>query len=183
MTGVRTEPAPAVRSARARRIATLVATALVVASCGANASPPTTPSGDGLVSVGAGLKGLAGLEATAYAHALPNVAALARDPQGRMWAATADYTDKGNDGVFVVAKPGAPPVKVVAGMHTPLGLLWYHDSLYVASAGRVEAFGDFDGVEVRHPAHDPHLCFGDGTEQRNRPRAGRPHAHGHLRAV
>src|SRR5438876_5560823 len=62
-----------------------------------------------------------------------------------MWAATADYTDKGNDGVFLVAKPGARAVKVVAGLHTPLGLLWYHESLYVASAGLVEAFSDFDG--------------------------------------
>ena len=145
MTGPRTGPAPTAGSARARRVAALVAAGLVAASCGGHRSSPTAASDGGLASIGAGLRGLATLKATAYTRGVPSVAALALDPQRRMWAATADYTDKGNDGVFLVAKPGARAVKVVAGLHTPLGLLWYHESLYVASAGLVEAFSDFDG--------------------------------------
>jgi glucose/arabinose dehydrogenase len=165
VTGVRAEPAPTVGLARARRIAALVALGLIAASCGGTSHSPAAASGDGLVPVGAGLRGLAGLRATAYTHGVPSVAALALDPQGRIWAATADYTDKGNDGVFVAARPGARAVKVVAGLHTPLGLLWYHEALYVASAGRVEAFSDFDGSTFA--TRRTILTFPAGTGQNN----------------
>jgi glucose/arabinose dehydrogenase len=71
---------------------------------------------------------------------------LAFDATGRLWVATADSTDHGQDGVFVVSKPGATPVEVVAGLHGPLGLLWYQQSLYVASTGGVDAYRSFDGT-------------------------------------
>ena len=35
---------------------------------------------------------------------------------------------------------GATPVKVIADLHTPLGLVWSDGTLYVASAGRVDAY-------------------------------------------
>src|SRR5207248_833059 len=46
----------------------------------------------------------------------------------------------------VVATAGAAPVEVIAGLHTPLGLLWYQGSLYVASKERVDAYSGFDGT-------------------------------------
>jgi glucose/arabinose dehydrogenase len=36
-------------------------------------------------------------------------------------------------------------VKVISGVHTPLGLLWYRDELYVSSHARVDAYRGFDG--------------------------------------
>jgi glucose/arabinose dehydrogenase len=80
-----------------------------------------------------------------YATGLAHVSAFAFDAQGRLWAATADYSDTGIDGVYEIAKSGASPVQVISGMHTPLGLLWYDGALYVASRERVEAYGGFDG--------------------------------------
>jgi glucose/arabinose dehydrogenase len=126
------------------RIAALAATVLVGASCGGNARP-AAPAG-GLVSIGAGLNGPAGLEATVYARGPAKVADLAFDAKGRLWLATADYTDHGKDGVYMVPKPGAAPVEVIAGLHTPPGLLWYQESLYVSSTGRVDAYRNFDGT-------------------------------------
>jgi hypothetical protein len=80
---------------------------------------------------------------------------LAFDPQGRLWAATADITDRGQDGLYVVPAAGAQPTEVVAGGHTPLGSLWYDGSLYDSSAGRVDAFSQFDVHKVPTPPDDP----------------------------
>ena len=82
-----------------------------------------------------------------YASGLPKAAALAFDDQGRLWVATADYSDTGLDGLYVVTQAGASPVEVISGMHTPLGLLWYQQSLYVASKEAVDAYSDFDGTK------------------------------------
>jgi glucose/arabinose dehydrogenase len=116
----------------------------VLAACG-SASPK-------LVSIGAGLSGPRGLHGTVYADGPAKVAAFAFDPQGRLWLATADDTDRGKDGVYLVARPGARPVEVVANLHTPLGLVWYRNSLYVASKDRVDAFSDLRGTSfaARH---------------------------------
>jgi glucose/arabinose dehydrogenase len=119
------------------RIAALAVAVAVLAGCG---SSPAR-----LVSIGAGLKGPKGLQVTLYAKGPAKVAAFAFDPAGRLWLATADYTDEGKDGLYVIAKPGASPIEVVPKLHTPLGLLWYHDTLYVASTGRVDAFSDLHG--------------------------------------
>jgi glucose/arabinose dehydrogenase len=144
-----------------RRLAALAAAVLLVASCAAGA----TPAAGSLVSIGAGLTGAAGLTATVYAKGLPKVAALALDPQGRLWVATSDSTDQGKDGVFVVAKQGADPVEVVSALHTPLGLLWYQDSLYVASKGRVDAYRDFNGTTFA--THRTVLTLPDGIGETN----------------
>ncbi len=73
------------------------------------------------------------------------MSAFAFDADGRLWAATAGYSDDGTDAVYLVASPGAAPLKVIAGQHTPLGLVWSGDTLFVASAGRVDAYAGFGG--------------------------------------
>lgn len=123
---------------RGARAALVVAAVVVCAGCGTSAPK--------LVAIGAGLSGPAGLHATIYAHGPTNVAAFAFDPQGRLWLATADYTDTGTDSLYVVGHQGAKPVEVVSRLHTPLGLLWYRNALYVASRGRVDAFSDLHGT-------------------------------------
>jgi glucose/arabinose dehydrogenase len=118
----------------------LTATALVASACGSAGSNPD------LVAIGAGLRGPSTLTATQYATGLLHVSALTFDPKGRLWAATADSTDSGADAVYLVAAAGATPVKIIAGVHTPLGLLWYQGSLYVASAGHVDAYRGLSGT-------------------------------------
>ena len=120
----------------------LAAVALLSAGCGGSSAE--------LVDIGAGLQGPSGLHATVFATGLPKVAAFAFDSAGRLWAATADYTDSGHDGLYVVAKSGAKPVEVVSKLHTPLGLLWYHDALYVTSKSRVDAYSGFTGTTFAH---------------------------------
>jgi glucose/arabinose dehydrogenase len=88
-----------------------------------------------------------GLQVTVYTQGLPKASAFGFDPQGRLWVATAAYSDDGTDGVYLVAAAGATPVKVIASLHTPLGLLWYQQSLYVASKERVDAYSGFDGTK------------------------------------
>jgi glucose/arabinose dehydrogenase len=112
---------------------------------GAGAGAPRTSSGAGLVAIGAGLAGPAGLTATVYSHGTANVAAFAFDDQGRLWFATADYSDRGADGLYLVTGAGSQPKLVVGGLHTPLGLVWYQGALYVASTGQVDAYTGFDG--------------------------------------
>ncbi len=46
----------------------------------------------------------------------------------------------------MIAKPGARALKVIGGLDDPLGIAWYRDELYVASVGRVDAFGGFNGT-------------------------------------
>jgi glucose/arabinose dehydrogenase len=77
---------------------------------------------------------------TAYATGLTHVAAMATDADGRLWVATAAYEDRGDDAVYLVASEGATPVKVITGLHTPLGLLWHDGSLFVASKERVDTY-------------------------------------------
>ena len=90
--------------------------------------------------IGAGLQGPAGLAATTYATGLSHVSAFSFDAGGRLWAATAGYDDDGSDAVYLVASAGAAPTRVIADLHTPLGLVWDGDTLYVASEGRVDAY-------------------------------------------
>jgi glucose/arabinose dehydrogenase len=126
-----------------RRLAAVATVLLFVAACGVGSAAPSASS----VSIGAGLTGPPGLKATVYATGLSKVAALSFDSEGRLWVATADYTDAGKDGLYVVTRAGATPIEVVAGLHTPLGLLWYEGSLYVASKDRVDAYSGFDGTQ------------------------------------
>ncbi len=122
-----------------------MATALVATACGGSGG-----AGSDLVDVGAGLKGRAGLHAAVYAKGLANASALALDPQGRLWVATADY-DAGNDEVYVVDSAGAAPKQVLSGLDSPLGLLWHDGALYVASIAGVDRYDGFDGAAfARH---------------------------------
>jgi glucose/arabinose dehydrogenase len=123
-----------------QRIAVLVAVILVASGC-------RTPSAAAMVDIGSGLSGPTGLAASVYATGLPKVAAVAFDDAGRLWATTADYADSGQDAIYLVAEPGATPLKVVSGVHTPLGLVWVDDRLYVAAQGGVTAYSDFDGTQ------------------------------------
>ncbi len=133
----------------ARWLATLGCVALLTAACGhddATTTATAAPSGP-LVDIGQGLQGPSGTSATVYATGLAHVSALAFDGDGRLWAATAAFQDDGTDAVWMIPSAGATPVKVLSGVHTPLGLLWIDDTLYVSSAERVDAYRTFDGTQ------------------------------------
>jgi glucose/arabinose dehydrogenase len=147
---------------------------VALAGCGSSGSPTgatrKAPGAAALVSIGAGLRGPAGLRATLYAQGPPTVASLAFDSRGRLWMAAAGLESHAHDGVYVIAHPGADTgantnagtsgrpsaqgahtaaataVKVISGLDNPLGLVWLHDKLYVASVGRVDAYGGFAGT-------------------------------------
>jgi glucose/arabinose dehydrogenase len=61
-------------------------------------------------------------------------------------AARRHASDHRKDGVYLVARAGAHPVKVIRGVRGPLGLTWYRGRLYVASLGRVDAFSGLHGT-------------------------------------
>jgi glucose/arabinose dehydrogenase len=124
----------------------IACTALAVAlgalvAAGAGARQRATP----LVSIGAGLKGPAGLQASVYATGLTHVSAFAFDAKGRLWVTTSAATGHSADGVFLVRAAGATPVKVISGLQGPLGLVWHAGTLYVASIGRVDAYRTLRG--------------------------------------
>ena len=111
----------------------------------ATAPSVTTASSDGLVDIGAGLDGRGGLVATVASVGVANVAAMAEDGQGRLWLGTADYSDSGSDGVYLVVDARSDPLLVIGEQHTVLGLVWVGDELFVASKERVDAYSGFDG--------------------------------------
>ncbi len=116
---------------------------MALAGCGGSAANGARR--DVLVSIGAGLRGPAGLRASVYAKGPPTTAAFAFDARGRLWLTAAGLEAHAHDGVYVIAKQGARPIEVVSGLDDPLGLAWYGGRLYVASVGRVDAYGGFDG--------------------------------------
>jgi len=124
------------------RAVAVVALLLTLAGCG---STGRGSARSGLVPIGAGLEGPAGLAASVYARGPTTVAALSFDPSGRLWLAAAGLENHTRDGVYVIAKAGAGAVKVIGGLDDPLGLAWVRDELYVASVGRVDAFSGFNG--------------------------------------
>ena len=121
--------------------AAVLSVALVAGCAGAAAGPEAV-----LSEIGAGLRGPAGLAATTYASGLANVSAFAFDAEGRLWAATASFADDGTDAVYLVAGTGATAVKVIADLHTPLGLVWDGGTLYVASGDGIVAYTDLAGT-------------------------------------
>lgn len=66
---------------------------------------------------------------------------MALDSRGRLWVTTSGAEDHSADGVYLVTREGARPVKVISGLEGPLGLTWSGNELFVASIGRVDAFG------------------------------------------
>src|SRR3954452_13811711 len=133
---------------RSRTRSSALVLALVVAVSTAALVAPfgRAVAATGTVPIGAALHGADGLAATVYAKSLKHISALAVDSQGRVWAATAAATDHGSDAVYLVRTAGATPQKVVTDIHTPLGLLWVGDTLYVAQATGVLALDGFDGT-------------------------------------
>jgi glucose/arabinose dehydrogenase len=115
---------------------------LLFAGCGSAGKAHQTQA---LVAIGAGLKGPAGLKATVYAKGPATTTAFTFDAQGRLWLTAAGLSTHGYDGVYMIARQGASALKVVTGLNDPLGLAWYQNRLYVASVGRVDAFGGFNG--------------------------------------
>jgi glucose/arabinose dehydrogenase len=128
-----------VRRVPALLVVTIVCCSMLVRTTDANAASSS-------VSIGAGLHGPSGLSATMYAKGLKHASALATDPQGRVWVATAAATDAGKDAIYMLGSPGATPQKVLTDVHTPLGLLWLGDTLYVSEHDGVLALRGFDGT-------------------------------------
>jgi glucose/arabinose dehydrogenase len=120
----------------------LTASLFLLAGCGSAGKARQTQA---LVAIGAGLKGPAGLKATVYAKGPATAAAFTFDGQGRLWLTAAGLSTHTYDGVYMIARQGARALKVVSGLDDPLGLAWYQNKLYVASVGRVDAFGGFNG--------------------------------------
>jgi glucose/arabinose dehydrogenase len=151
-------------SARARVVAGAVLAvaaslaAVVVPAVGADAATS-------LVSIGAGLRGPDGLTATVYAKGLKHASAFATDAQGRLWVATAAASDKGNDAIYLVTAAGATPQKIVTDVHTPLGILWVGDTLYVSEKDAVVALSGFDGTMFA--TRTTIVSFLDGTGEVN----------------
>jgi glucose/arabinose dehydrogenase len=128
---------------------------VLLAGCGSSASKP-------LAKIGQGLSGPKGAAAAVYAKGLKNVSALALDSQGRLWATTSAATKHKHDGVYLVAKPGAKPVKVIKGLKGPLGLVWVKDALYVTSIGRVDRFTKLKGTHFAQRKRILHEPSGHG---------------------
>jgi glucose/arabinose dehydrogenase len=82
-----------------------------------------------------------------------------------VWAATAEYEDHGTDGVYLIPHAGASPIQVISSLHTPLGLLWYQDSLYVSSHEKVEMYGGFNGTVFA--THRTVVSFPAGVGENN----------------
>lgn len=136
-----------------RRILAAFAAVLLIAGCAGGATSASNAgtagsaaAATGLASIGAGLQGQAGLAATVFATGIRQASAFAFDPRGRLWVATAAYTDSGADGVWLVAGAGSTPIEVIRGLHTALGLVWLDGALYVASASGVVAYSGLSGT-------------------------------------
>ena len=132
------------RGASPRALAVVVLGGLALAGCGT--AKRTVVAEPALVPIGAGLRGPSALAAAVYATGLPTTSAFALDARGRLWVATSAASDHRKDGVWLVARAGARPVKVISGVRGPLGLTWYRGRLYVASLGRVDAFSGLRGT-------------------------------------
>jgi glucose/arabinose dehydrogenase len=121
----------------------VLACLLMLAGCGSTTRKSSSSTAQ-LVPIGAGLRGPAGLQASVYAQGPATAAAFALDSRGRLWLTAAGLNTHTMDGVYMVAKPGAPAIEVARGMRDPLGLVWHGGELYVASLGHVYAFSGFD---------------------------------------
>jgi glucose/arabinose dehydrogenase len=131
---------------RAHRVPVVVFVLLVLVVLDACVASASAANADAPVAIGAGLQGPSGLRATAYAKGLRHVSALTTDAAGRVWVATGAARDAGKDAIYVVTEAGARPQQVVTDVHTPLGLVWVDDTLYVSQADGVLALRDFDGT-------------------------------------
>ena len=133
---------------------------------GADPSPsPTSSAVAGLADIGAGLQGPPGLAAKIVATGLPNVASLAVDDAGRIWAGTAAFDDAGTDAIYLIASAGMTSVQVAGGLHTVLGLAWVGDTLYVASKESITAWSGLAGSTFA--SHRTIVAFAAGVGEVN----------------
>jgi glucose/arabinose dehydrogenase len=140
---------------RIAALALAIGVATGASGCGSGRSSPppaaTTSRAPALVSIGAGLRGPAGLHATLYARGPKTLSTLAFDARGRLWAGASGLSSHSGDGVYLVRRRPASATRVVSGLDDPLGLLWHANRLYVASLGRVDAYSSFQGSRfARH---------------------------------
>jgi glucose/arabinose dehydrogenase len=153
----------------------LVHIALLAVVLAATALPFATASGASSSgargAIGAGLRGPSGLTATVDADGLKHVSALTTDAQDRVWVATAAASDKGKDAIYFVTSAGATPQKIVTDVHTPLGIVWIGDTLYVSQADGVLALTGFDGTTFA--SRSTIVSFRDGTGEVNGITVGR----------
>jgi len=154
-------------------VTALVALVFLVSACGSsNPSRSAAAGADAgsttarLVSIGAGLDGPYGLVAAVYAQHLVHAAAFAFDPEGRLWVATAAYTDAGTDGLYLVPKSGTVPVEA-SGIRAPVGLAYYgSDDLFVTmnQEDNLGASTPGDFLATVQSGEDWHFpaCYGQG---------------------
>ncbi len=126
----------------ARASAILCGATVLATACGGGGTVQTA-------AIGAGLRGPSDLTASVYARGLTHVSALTFDASGRLWATTSGSATHATDGVYLVARAAARPVKVVSGLVAPLGIVWVGRQLIVSSLGRVTAYSGFDGSRFR----------------------------------
>jgi glucose/arabinose dehydrogenase len=129
------------------------------------APPSSAQAATTRVAIGAGLRGPSGLTASVIGTGMKHLSALATDAQGRVWAATAAASDKGTDAIYLIGGTGTKPLKVVTDVHTPLGLLWIGDTLYVSEANTVLALNGFDGTSFA--SRTTLVSFPEGTGEVN----------------
>ena len=135
-----------VRPGRVAQLATVLVAAVALTGCGSSGKTSrTTTSGQGLVAIGAGLRGPAGLHATVYATGLQLMSAFAFDARGRLWVTTSGANTHATDGLYLVSRPGARPIRI-ASFRGPLGLVWIRRTLFVSSLGRVDALAGLTGT-------------------------------------
>jgi glucose/arabinose dehydrogenase len=77
-----------------------------------------------------------------YARGLVHASAFAYDAHGRLWVSTSGATTHTKDAVYVVPKESATPVKVIAHVRGPLGLVWDKGSLYVSTLDGVYRYSE-----------------------------------------
>jgi glucose/arabinose dehydrogenase len=131
---------------RTAQLAVVLGAALAAAGCGSSGTTSrTTTSEQSLVAIGAGLRGPAGLRATVYANGLKLMSAFAFDSRGRLWVTTSGANTHATDGLYVVSRAGARPVRIAEKFRGPLGLVWIRRRLYIASLGRVQVLSGLTG--------------------------------------
>ena len=109
------------------------------------AAPVNLPSAlPATTSIGAGLQGVSGLKATVWGQGPKDTGDITAGPSGSLFVSTAGETGKPVDGVWLV-RQGKPPVRVIGGLVTALGLVWHDNQLYVSSFGRVDVYSHFTG--------------------------------------
>ena len=134
-------------------------------------------------SIGAGLRGPTDLHAAVYVRGLTHVSALTFDADGRLWATTSGSATHASDGIYLVARAGARPVKVVSGLVAPLGLAWVGQRLVVSSLGACHGVLGLRRLALPPKHGDPARAGRRRREQQPRARAEREARDGRLGVV